>query len=477
MRVLSVASEVFPLVKTGGLADVAGALPGALAAHDVEMRVMIPGYRDVLKALDGAKVVKRYKDLFGAEARLLSGSAGGLDLIVLDAPQLFDRPGNPYVGPDGADWPDNWQRFAALCRAAADIGGGAVEAFVPDVVHCHDWQAGLAPAYLRYAGPKAARTVATIHNIAFQGRFPASIFASLGLPASAWDVEGVEYYGGVGFLKAGLHYAGAITTVSPTYAGEICTPAGGMGLDGLLRARSAVLSGIVNGIDTGVWDPATDPHLAATYTATTIPRRALNKRAVEEAFGLTPGDGFLFCVVSRLGWQKGMDILGECIDGLVGLGARLAVLGSGEAAIEGMFRAAAARHPGKVGIVTGYSEPLSHLLQGGSDSVLVPSRFEPCGLTQFYGLRYGCVPLVSRVGGLADTVIDANLAALDRGVATGIQFLPVEAPALERALARAVELHRDAKAWRKLQQNGMKSELSWDASARRYADLYRSLVA
>ncbi len=477
MRVLSVASEVFPLIKTGGLADVAGALPGALAAHDVEMRVMLPGYRDVMKALDGAKVVKRYKDLFGAEARLLAGSAGGLDAIVLDAPKLFDRPGNPYVTPDGADWPDNWQRFAALCRAAADVGAGAVEAFVPDVVHCHDWQAGLAPAYLRYAGPKAAKTVVTIHNIAFQGRFPASIFASLGLPGSAWDVEGVEYYGGVGFLKAGLHYADAITTVSPTYAGEICTPAGGMGLDGLLRARSAVLSGIVNGIDTGVWDPATDPHLAATYTSATLARRATNKRAIEEAFGLVPGDGFLFCVVSRLGWQKGMDILGECIDGLVALGARLAVLGSGEAAIEGMFRAAAARHPGKVGIVTGYSEPLSHLLQGGSDSVLVPSRFEPCGLTQFYGLRYGCVPLVSRVGGLADTVIDANLAALDRGVATGIQFLPVEAQALERALARAVELHRDARTWRKLQQNGMKSELSWDASARRYADLYRSLVA
>ncbi|HET7715514.1 MAG TPA: glycogen synthase GlgA [Bauldia sp.] len=476
MRVLSVASEVFPLVKTGGLADVAGALPGALAAHGVEMRVMVPGYREVMKALDGAKIVKRYKDLFGAEARLLAGAAGGLELIVLDAPALYDRPGNPYLAPDGADWPDNWQRFAALGRVAADLGEGAVAAFVPDMVHCHDWQAGLAPAYLRHAGPNAAKTVVTVHNIAFQGRFPASIFASLGLPSSAWNVEGVEYFGGVGFLKAGLHYADAITTVSPTYADEICTPEGGMGLDGLLRARRAVLLGIVNGIDTAVWDPATDPHLAATYTATTLPRRAVNKRAIEEAFALTPGDGFLFCVVSRLGWQKGMDILGECIDGLVARGARLAVLGSGEAAIEGMFRAAAARHPGKVGIVTGYSEPLSHLLQGGSDSVLVPSRFEPCGLTQFYGLRYGCVPLVSRVGGLADTVIDANLAALDRGVATGFQFLPVEAPALDRALARAIDLHRDRKTWRKLQQNGMKSELSWDGSARRYADLYQSLL-
>lgn len=476
MRVLSVASEVFPLIKTGGLADVAGALPSALAADDVEMRVMLPGYPDVLGSLGATKVVKRYKSLFGSEARLLSGTGGGLDLIVLDAPKLFDRPGSPYLGPDGADWPDNWQRFAALCRAAADIGDGAVDAFVPDVVHCHDWQAGLVPAYLRHAGPKAAKTVVTIHNIAFQGRFPASIFPSLGLPPEAWAVEGVEYYGGVGFLKAGLHYADAITTVSPTYAAEICTPAGGMGLDGLLRARRSVLSGIVNGIDTAVWDPATDDHLAANYSSATLPRRALNKRAVEEAFGLARDDGFLFCVVSRLGWQKGMDILGECIDGLVARGARLAVLGSGEAAIEGMFRAAVARHPGRVGIVTGYSEPLSHLLQGGCDSVLVPSRFEPCGLTQFYGLRYGCVPLVSRVGGLADTVIDANLAALDRGVATGIQFLPVEAAALDRAIGRAVELHRDAKAWRKLQQNGMKSDLSWTASARRYAELYRSLA-
>lgn len=476
MRVLSVASEVFPLIKTGGLADVAGALPKALAAHDVEMRVMLPGYRDVLGAIDGTKVVKRYKSLFGSEAKLLSATAGGLDLIVLDAPKLFDRPGNPYLAPDGADWPDNWQRFAALCRAAADLGEGAVEAFVPDIVHCHDWQAGLVPAYLRHAGPKAAKSVVTIHNIAFQGRFPASIFASLGLPAEAWNVEGVEYYGGVGFLKAGLHYADAITTVSPTYAEEVCTPAGGMGLDGLLRARSAILSGIVNGIDTTVWDPATDPHLAATYTATTLAGRATNKRAIEEAFGLVRDDGFLFCVVSRLGWQKGMDILGECIDGMVARGARLAVLGAGEAAIEGMFRAAVARHPGRVGIVTGYHEPLSHLLQGGSDSVLVPSRFEPCGLTQYYGLRYGCVPLVSRVGGLADTVIDANLAALDRGVATGVQFLPVEAPALDRAIGRILELHSDAKRWRKLQQNGMKSDLSWDASARRYAALYRSLA-
>jgi starch synthase len=476
MRVLSVASEVFPLVKTGGLADVVGALPKALAEHGIEMRVMVPGYPAVMAAVEGGETCRDYSDLFGAKARLIGARGGGLDLVILDAPALFDRPGNPYLGPDGADWPDNWQRFAAFSRAAADIATGGVPAFVPDILHCHDWQAGLAPAYLRYAGGPA-RSVITIHNIAFQGRFPASIFASLGLPPAAWSVEGVEYYGGVGFLKAGLHYADAITTVSPTYAEEICGPANGMGLDGLLRLRRADLSGIVNGIDTEVWNPATDPHLAATYSAASLHRRLANKRAIEEAFGLDRDDGFLFTLVSRLGWQKGIDILGECVDGIVAQGARLAVLGSGEPGLEGLFRAAVARHPGRVAISTGYSEPLSHLLQGGADCVLVPSRFEPCGLTQFYGLRYGCVPLVSRVGGLADTVIDANLAALDKGVATGIQFHPVDVPTLERAIRRALALHKDTKAWRRLQQNGMRSDLSWHASARRYAELYRSLAA
>ncbi|MBN9021428.1 MAG: glycogen synthase GlgA [Rhizobiales bacterium] len=458
MRVLSVASEVFPLVKTGGLADVVGALPGALAAERVEMRVMVPGYPDVMSALEGGTVLRSYADLFGAEARLVAGRAGGLDLIALDAPAHFARPGNPYLAPDRSDWPDNWQRFAALSRAAADVGAGQVEGFVPAVVHCHDWQSGLVPAYLRAAGEGAAKSVATIHNIAFQGTFPAALFPRLGLPASAWSIEGVEYHGAVGYLKAALHYADAITTVSPTYA------------------RRGVLSGIVNDIDTTVWDPVADPSLVANYTTATLGRRAANKRAVEEAFGLAPGDGMLFCVVSRLGWQKGMDILGACIDGLVAAGGRLAVLGSGEAGIEGMFHAAAARHPGRVGIATGYSEPTSHLLQGGADCVLVPSRFEPCGLTQFYGLRYGCVPLVSRVGGLADTVIDANLAALDRGVATGFQFLPVTAPMLAHAIGRAMAAHAEPRVWRRMQQNGMKSDLSWGASARRYADLYRALA-
>ncbi|MCB1496400.1 MAG: glycogen synthase GlgA, partial [Bauldia sp.] len=396
---------------------------------------------------------------------------------VLDAPGFFDRPGNPYVDANGVDWPDNWRRFAAFARAAADIGNGSVDAFVPDVVHCHDWQSGLVPAYLRFGSGTAARSVMTIHNMAFQGRFDSMIFAELGLPPEAFALDGVEYYGGVGYLKAGLQCADAITTVSPTYAREICTGEGGMGLDGLLRGRQAVLSGIVNGIDTETWDPETDSHLARPYAARRLTARKTNKREVEKAFGLDRGDGILFCVVSRLAWQKGMDLLGDCIDPLVAAGAHFALLGSGDPGIEAMLRAAAARHPGRVGIVTGYSEPLSHLLQGGADAILVPSRFEPCGLTQFYGLRYGCVPVVARVGGLADTIIDANHAALDAGVATGIQFLPVDADGLKGALLRAIALYGEPAAWQRLQRNGMKADVSWSASAARYATLYRDGAA
>jgi starch synthase len=473
--VLAVAAEVYPLVKTGGLADVVGALPAALKPHDIAMRVLVPGYPAIMTALKAPKAVHSYAKLFGGKATLLAGKAAAVDLIVLDAPHLFDRPGNPYLGPDGSDWPDNWKRFAALARAAADIGQGKVAAFKPEVVHCHDWHAGLAPAYLRAAKGPAAASVMTIHNLAFQGNFPAATFAGLGLPVSAFAVDGVEYYGSVSYMKAGLQLADAITTVSPSYAAEICTPAGGMGFDGLLRARRGVLSGILNGVDTDVWNPTADANLAAPYGPDGLKRRAENRRAVEQVFGLEPG-GMLFCVVSRLTWQKGMDVLGECLDGLVAAGGSLAVLGTGDAALEGMFRAAASRHRGKIAILAKYDEQLSHLLQGGADAIIIPSRFEPCGLTQFFGLRYGCVPIVSRVGGLADSIIDANDAALAAGVATGIQFLPVDKPGLEAALARAAALHANKPAWTRMQKRGMKTDVSWSASAARYAALYRELA-
>jgi starch synthase len=473
--VLAVASEIYPLVKTGGLAEVVGALPGALGPHGIAVKTLVPGYPSVLAAVEGRTVLHRIDDLFGGPAVLIAGTAKDLDLFVLDAPHLYARPGNPYIGPDGNDWPDNAQRFAALGGVAADIARGLVPGFVPHVLHAHDWQAALGPAYLRFGPPCAAKSVITIHNVAFQGWFPAALFASLKLPASAYAIDGVEYYGGVGYLKAGLQCADAITTVSPVYAREICTPEGGAGLDGLLRARQNVLTGIINGIDTNVWNPATDDQIVAPYDAKRLDRRATNRRAIEERFGLAPSGGLLYCIVSRLTSQKGIDLVVESIDALVETGARLALLGSGDPALEAAFLSVAKRHPGRIGIVLGYDEGLSHLLQAGADALLVPSRFEPCGLTQLHALRYGCVPLVSRVGGLADTIIDANDAALSAGVATGIQFSPVAQPSLVGALARAAGLFRDRKAWRSMQRRGMRADVSWRRGAGQYAALFREL--
>jgi starch synthase len=476
MKILSVASEVFPLVKTGGLADVVGALPPALAAHGVHVATFVPGYPGLAAKLKKKKEVYVYADLFGARASILRGEAAGLDLFVLNAPILFDRKGGPYGDTTGADFSDNWRRFAAFSRAAADIAGGAVEGYVPDIVHAHDWQAAMALAYLRYDGA-AIPSVMTVHNLAFQGQFPASIFPELGLPASALSVDGVEYYGGVGYLKAGLQAAAAITTVSPTYAQEIRTPEFGMGLDGMMNARAGDLCGIVNGIDTDIWNPETDPHLAARYSARSLKARKANKAALEERFTLDRGSGPLFCVVSRLTWQKGMDTLVETVDGLVAAGGRLAVLGSGDSALEGALLTAASRHRGKVGMVVGYDEPLSHLMQGGADAILIPSRFEPCGLTQLYGLRYGCVPVVARTGGLADTIIDANEAALSAGVATGFQYQPSAPGGLYHAITRAIAVYARSAEWTAMQRQGMKSDLSWKKSAARYVELYQSLIA
>jgi starch synthase len=438
------------------------------------MRSLLPGYPVVMRALLHGETVHRYDSLLGGPARLVAGEAHGIDLLALDAPHLFDRPGNPYLGPDGRDWPDNAQRFAALARAAADIGQGKVAAFTPDLLHLHDWQAALAAVYVKFEG--GPKTLVTVHNIAFQGQFPASIFALLGLPPEAFAIDGVEYYGTVSYLKGGLSLADAISTVSPSYAQEICTPEFGMGLDGLLRARQGVLHGIVNGIDTTVWNPVTDADLPENYAANRLAKRVANKRLLEQRFGLDTGDGIIHGVVSRLTWQKGMDILTACLDGMVASGARLAMIGTGEPGIESAVQAAAQRHKGRIGVVTAYDEKLSHLLQGGADTILIPSRFEPCGLTQLYGLRYGCVPVVARTGGLADTIIDANDAALGAGVATGFQFGPVEPAALESALTRSQRIYANPKAWASLQRRGMESDVSWDRSATVYADLYRSLV-
>ena len=476
MNILSVASEIYPIVKTGGLADVTGALPGALAAHGMTVRTLVPGYRTVMAALAAAPtVVRAYPDFYGGPASILASRAAGLDLFVLDAPHLFDRPGSPYG--NGTDFDDNWRRFAALGKAGAEIAEHGADGFWPDLVHAHDWQAAMTIAYIRYANARSVPTVMTVHNLAFQGQFSASIFPFLGLPDAAMSMDGVEYYGGIGYLKAGLQAASAVTTVSPTYAQEIRTAEFGMGLDGLLNARAGDLHGIVNGIDTDVWDPQTDALLPATYGTRTLQKRQHNRLAVEERFDLDRDAAPIFTVISRLTWQKGMDLLAEVLDRIVAEGAKLAVLGSGDHALEGALLAAAARHRGRVGVVIGYNEPLSHLMQAGCDAILVPSRFEPCGLTQLYGLRYGCVPIVARTGGLADTIVDANEAALSAGVATGFQFAPLTADAFLQAIRRATRCHREPLVWANIQRQGMKADVSWDRSAARYAQLYDTLAS
>jgi starch synthase len=477
LRVLSVASEIFPLVKTGGLADVVGALPAALAREGVEIRTLIPAYPNVLAKLENAQPAHVYDELFGGPARVLAGQAAGLSLFAIDAPHLYDRPGNPYLGPNGLDWPDNAQRFAALARVAADIGLGAIDAFRPQVVHAHDWQAALAAAYLNYADRSRPGVVTTIHNMAFQGHFPMSIFSELGLPFQALSIDGVEYFSGVGYLKAGLRLSDRITTVSPTYAREIMTPEFGMALDGLLRTRAAVVQGIVNGIDDNVWNPATDAALPQNYTALRIDMRVRNKTALQNQMGLAPGvDRPLLGVVSRLSDQKGLDLLLQALPEVIAKGGQLAMLGSGDPSLEEGFTALTTSTPDSVSCVLGYDEKLAHLIQAGCDFIVVPSRFEPCGLTQLCALRYGAPPIVARVGGLADTVIDANEAAIAAGVATGFQFYPPSVESLTYALNRALDIARDPAVLRRLRLNGMRSDVSWRGPAKRYAALYRDII-
>jgi starch synthase len=473
MKVLAVASEGFPFIKTGGLADVVGALPAALAPEGVAVTTLLPGYPAVMATLGPVQQVEQLADLFGAPARLVRAEAAGRDILALDAPHFFARAGSPYLAPGGMDWPDNAIRFAALGRAAAH----AADAMGFDALHAHDWQAGLAPAYLRFAESRVP-TLFTIHNLAFQGQFRADLFGLLGLPSAAFATAGLEYFGQVGYLKSGLWFSDRISTVSPGYAAEIRTPAWGMGLDGLLRGRGADVSGILNGLDIEEWNPATDPHLAARYDAGSIAQRAINKAELQARMGLAiEAETPLFCFVGRLAWQKGMDLILEALPAILENGAQLAILGSGEAALEERVHGATGAQPGRVGSFIGFDEGLARLCYGGADAILMPSRFEPCGLGQLCALRYGAPPIVARVGGLADTVIDANEMAVAAGTGTGLNFAPVSQEMLAAAITRAIGLYREDGSWARIQKNAMASDVSWARSAGRYAALFRGMVA
>jgi starch synthase len=487
LPVLHAASEWFPAVKTGGLADVVAALPQAQRAAGLDARLLLPGLPALREALHGAVEVARPGPAFGAaRVALLRGTLPGGDMPVylVDAPWFYARPGNPYLAPDGRDWPDNARRFALLGWIAAQLTAGALDPdWTPRILHAHDWHAALAPVYLATHGAArtalaGARSVLTVHNLAFQGRFPLDRFDELDLPAWMAGPAGVEFHGELRFLKGGLMFADRITTVSPTYAREILTPAGGQELDDVLRHRSDRIVGIVNGIDDAVWNPATDAQIAARYDAARLEGKAECKRALRAELGLAQRAGApLLAVVSRMTPQKGLDLLLSALPQWLGAGGQLALLGSGEPALEHAWRAAAQAAPDSVAVRLGYDEALAHRIVAGSDLIGVPSRFEPCGLTQLYGLRYGALPLVHRVGGLADTVVDADEAALREDRATGFAFSGANAEALAQAMRHALDGWRHRAAWQRVMRRAMAQDTSWRAPAERYAALYRDLLA
>ncbi len=483
MRVLFASSEVFPLVKTGGLADVSGALPAALAESGVDVRILLPGYPDAIKAAGAKKVAGHLGDPFhlGAEAQLLSGKLpdSGVPVWLVDCPALFERVGGPYQDPQGRDWPDNALRFALLSWTAAHLCTEASPVkWRPQVLHANDWQTGLAAAYLQAWNPaQRPATVFTIHNIAYQGQFPPDMVARLGFPPEMYSMEGFEYYDTLSFLKSGLFYSDRVTTVSPRYAKEIQMPAFGCGMDGLLAHRAADLTGILNGADYQVWDPASDGHLAHPYAPGDAAGKARNKAALQAELGLAQDpDAPLMVIVSRLNDHKGMDLVLAALPNILRLGAQVAVVGTGDRPLEDGFRAAAAAHPTQVAARIGYSEPLAHRMMAGGDMLLMPSRFEPCGLTQFYAFRYGTVPVAHATGGLADTLVDTGYDTLMTGKANGFVFEHSNVGAFQWAVERAAGLYAKRDQWAKIVRACVAQDFSWGRSAALYRDLYKSLT-
>ncbi len=471
LRILFVASECAPWVKTGGLADVVAALPPALVAAGLDVRVCLPFYRSLRPEVGEAPPVATVLGALVRKARLPSG----IIAYLIDAPWLFGRDGGPYQDAEGRDWPDNAQRFGLFAHAAAVLASDETPLlWRPDIFHGHDWQAGLGPLWLKTGLPKPAPSVMTIHNLAFQGLFPPETAEALRLPPGVFAVEGAEFYGRLSFLKAGLHYADVLTTVSPTYAQEIQGEGQGCGLHGLLTRRRNDLTGIVNGIDDRVWDPATDPLIPARYDRDRLAGKAVNKEAVQRRFDLAADPGRpLFTMVGRLTWQKGVDLVAEVADRLVRAGGQLVVLGTGERGLEDGLRALAHRHRGAVSVRIGFDEALAHEMEAGADIFLMPSRFEPCGLNQMYSQRYGTPPVARATGGIADTVDGVGPGDCE---GSGFLFDEATGQALWESIERALGAYRAPACWRRIMETGMRKDFSWAASAARYRALYHTLV-
>ena len=494
MNILFAASEAFPFIKTGGLGDVVHSLPIALSKLGDDVRLVLPAYRDVLASVDSLEELG-FWDLPGAgvthRVRILQAHHEGLTdyLYLIDAPSLFDRAGNPYVHSDGFNWPDNAERFTVFSRAVAQMAKGIPgTSWHPDVVHCHDWQTGLIPAFLSMAHPRP-KTVFTIHNLAYDGHFSHDDFTKLALPPEWWSPDQVEFYGGFSMLKSGMVFADQVTTVSPTYAREICTPEYGYRFEGALQNLGDKLSGILNGIDLDIWNPQTDSHITENYgiekvveknvkkkskSPSWVKAKLANKNALLKKADLPISKAALFGFVGRLVEQKGVDLITSMLAELFSTtDAVMIILGSGDRLYEAELLKLAKEYPSRLHVHIGYSETLAHQVEAGCDLFLMPSRFEPCGLNQMYSLRYGTPPVVNFTGGLADTVTDATAMAIADKTANGFVFNNVNADALLMTVKRAMNIYKQPKQWQQICETAMQQELGWVSSATKYQALYK----
>lgn len=478
MRILFAAAEIYPLAKTGGLGDVSAALPQALAALGLDVRLVMPAYPQALEGAIDKSEGPLVEDGIGGRARLIEARMpdSALPVWLIHEPSLFMRNGGPYGDESGTDWADNAQRFGLAGRIAARIAAGACD-WLPDIVHANDWHFGLLPMFLAGSSGKSAASVFTIHNLAFQGLFPKETHGGLGLSPAQFTADGVEFHDQLSFLKAGIRHADRVTTVSPSYAREILTPEFGCGFDGLLRSRGSAVSGILNGIDKSLWNPETDAVLASQYSARNMAGKRVCKAELQRVLGLDiEPDRPLIVMVSRLTGQKMADVVAEAVPALMKRRVQFASLGRGDHAIEARLIDAARCYPGRAAVRIGYEERLAHTFFAGADILLHPARFEPCGLSQLYALRYGTVPVVRHVGGLADTIVDGNEAALALGTATGFSFRHACVDDMLASVDRALKIYREPIAWRRMLRTGMNQDFGWAVPAARYLDIYRELI-
>jgi len=481
LNILFAASEAFPHVKTGGLGDVVHSLPVALKEQGDDVRLVLPAYRDVLASVDSLKELG-YCDLPGIgvthRARILQAHIKDSDdyLYLIDVPALFDRAGNPYVHPEGFNWPDNAERFTVFSRAVAELAKGVPGTdWVPDVVHSHDWQTGLVPAFLSMSYPRP-KSIFTIHNLAYDGHFSHEVFTSLALPPEWWSSDFLEFHDELSMLKAGMVFADHVTTVSPTYAKEICTPEFGYRFEGVLQHLGNKLSGILNGIDLEIWNPETDTHLAKNYKFDKHwqKNKLINKKELLVNSGLQNTNAPLLGFIGRLVEQKGVDLIASMLPALFkNTNATVIILGSGNIVIEEELKDLASKFPSRLYVYIGYSEDFAHKIEAGCDMFLMPSRFEPCGLNQMYSLRYGTPPIVNFTGGLADTVIDATAITIKNKTANGFVFDSVSVDALLLSVKRALKIYKKPEQWKQICETAMAQELGWESSAKKYQELYQ----